>query len=192
LGRCRVVYIPGPTAVPRGHDMYMTYRKDEKLSMGIHHKSLVVNTIHERQGHKGKSVCLIRLKVNDLEIYRSNPHLIVALRRTEEDFTYYTVDSSDKLSTWIRRGQIQDFMPPEELKFVQKNYRHLGGALTIREEKFFRIRNPEVAELEEQWMSMLAHVGPLSGAITEPWIWTVARPIQVRWRPEDVGGILLH
>ncbi len=46
LGRCKVVYIPGPSAVPRGHDIYMTYRKDENISMGVHHKDMIVNTIH--------------------------------------------------------------------------------------------------------------------------------------------------
>jgi hypothetical protein len=68
--------------VANGHDMYLSYRKDEKLSMNFHHKSLVVNAIHERQGDKVMSVCLVRLKVNDLVISESEPHLIVALSRT--------------------------------------------------------------------------------------------------------------
>jgi hypothetical protein len=66
--------------------MYMVYRQDEKLSMNLHRRSLTVNTIHEKQGDKGMSVCLVRLKVNDLDIYKSESHLIVALSRTEEDF----------------------------------------------------------------------------------------------------------
>jgi hypothetical protein len=39
-------------------------------------------------------------------------------------------------------------------------------------------------------MLMLAHVGPLSGAVTKPWIWIVARPIRIKWSPETVGKFL--
>ncbi len=88
-------------------------------------------------------MCLIRLKVNCLEIYDSVPHLIVALSRTESDFTYCTVDPNDKLSEWLKRGELQDFAPPNEEVFSPKNYIHLGGAFTIREEKFFHSKSGE-------------------------------------------------
>lgn len=66
----------------------------------------------------------------------------------------------------------------------------VAGAFTIREDTYFQIRNPEIGAFEEQWMSMLAHVGPLSGAVTKLLIWTVARPIRIIWSPETVGKFL--
>jgi hypothetical protein len=82
----------------------------------------------------------VRLKVNDLDIYESESHFIVALSRTEEDFTYCTVDPYDKLFNWLRRVELQDFTPPVLEVFAQRNYIHLGGAFTIREDTFFQIR----------------------------------------------------
>ena len=64
----------------------------------------------------------------------------------------------------------------------------MEGGGTIREEKLFQIADPPLGELEADWLAMLAHVGPLLGAGTKPWIWTVARPIRVIWKPETVGS----
>ena len=94
------------------------------------------------------------------------------------------------LFTWLRKGRLKDFTPPVESVLVQKNYLHLGGAFTIREEISFQIRNPPLGELEDEWMSMLSHVGPLLGNCTKPWLWSIARPIRVKWKPKEVGGFL--
>jgi hypothetical protein len=117
IGGCKVVYIPGPGSVPSGHDMYLTFRQDEKLTMSMHHRLLSSNTIHERQGDKAKSVALVRLKTNNLAIFDSEPHLIVALTRTEEFFTYYTSNPYDRLSDILKRGALQDFSPPVRAVF---------------------------------------------------------------------------
>ncbi len=126
IGKRRIVQISGPAVVIKGHDMYLVFRQDEKISMNIHHRNMIVNTIHERRGDKGKSVCLIRLK-HRLEIYDSVPHLIVALSGTESDFTHCTIDPNDKLSEWLKRGELPDFALSNEEVFSPKNYIHLGG-----------------------------------------------------------------
>jgi hypothetical protein len=59
----------------------------------------------------------------------------VASSRTEENFTYCTVDLEDPSALWLKRRLIQDFSPPPLKVFVPKNYSFLGGNYTLLRDK---------------------------------------------------------
>ncbi len=58
IGKRRIVQISGPAVVTKEHDMYLVFRQDEKISMNIHHRNMIVNTIHERERELRASRCV--------------------------------------------------------------------------------------------------------------------------------------
>lgn len=62
-------------------------------------------TIHEAQGLTAKRVVLIRINTKPLEIYNSEPHVIVALSRHTDSFIYITTGEPDLILTMTRTIQ---------------------------------------------------------------------------------------
>lgn len=135
------VKIFGIANVPlRDSVQYLTFTQAEKsilLSSGFN-----VKTIHEFQGSQSKEIALVRLNTKEADvIYKSRPHILVALTRHRQSFVYYsvTVDTTASIVNNIATYT----------KFSMKDYLHLpvlrGGHLTSDFSPFERKHIPEAS-----------------------------------------------
>nr|QAY29259.1 putative RNA-dependent RNA-polymerase [Mill Lade virus] len=97
----KLIRIGGPGELPSRNNLkYLTFTQGEKsalLSMGLN-----VNTIHEYQGSQSDNIAVVRLNTKEADIiYKSKPHILVALTRHRKTFIYFTVKTDDLLSAEV-------------------------------------------------------------------------------------------
>lgn len=89
-------------------NVYLTFKQAEKDEISKHCKlnnfNIKIFTIHEYQGQQEKHVSVIRMMNRTEAIYDSKPHIIVALSRHTNSFTYYTPVSDDVLSKLVQNA----------------------------------------------------------------------------------------
>ncbi|URQ09136.1 RNA-dependent RNA polymerase [Halyomorpha halys negev-like virus 1] len=125
-----VVNIGGVADIPRsGFKKYLTFTQSEKTQLV--EAGFDACTIHEYQGSQATDVALVRLNQKDADtIYKSRPHILVALTRHTNSFRYYTVI---KDTTYETIGKISS-TSLGEMKTVQLNTR-AGGTPIINPDK---------------------------------------------------------
>jgi hypothetical protein len=118
-------------------------------------------TIHEAQGLRFEDTAIVRIKVNDLTIYNSIPHNIVAVSRTWNHLTYYTVRKGDLLSRWIGKGEAGQYQSVgRKQEMVCLPYHEKGGAYTPCVDKVVKLNTVERAPLYEEWEEKIQSVIP--------------------------------
>jgi hypothetical protein len=164
VGSIESTRISSTEAVPVGFSVYLTFTQGEKTTIKLQRPTATVMTIHEAQGLRFEKVALVRLRLSDLDIYDSLPHLIVAMSRAWRDFHYYTVRPNDKMDKWIGSGTGEKAEPPKETKVVKDNtYKYKGGAFTPLNYVLKTIDDFRNLEGYKEWMNKLEHLMPKRG-----------------------------
>lgn len=122
-------------------DVIMTYTQAEKEELSNLNRYAKINTVHEKQGSTGKHVLLVRTKIQNVPIYDSAEHIIVACSRHTDSITYLTVDDMDKTSCFLRGELTPEEMalkPPTEKLATEKYYTatkplHYEAEITLNE-----------------------------------------------------------
>lgn len=96
----------------------LTYTQSEKLEMMKVTKK--VSTIYELQGKQAKVIVLVKTSTKKHDVYASEQHNLVAISRHTEPFIYYTPDSLDFMSTWIRKAA----------EFTERDYQQVSNDIT--------------------------------------------------------------
>lgn len=86
-------YIRNLSEVPKGGYQYLTWTQNEKREL-VRKGFLNTKTIHEVQGKTYDKVCVIRHSTHKEDIYKSEPHALVALSRHRKEFIFCTKGGS--------------------------------------------------------------------------------------------------
>lgn len=160
-GSLNLVSITSVESVAIGHTVYLTYTQAEKMTLLKEKVGLNVMTIHEAQGLRFENTAIVRIKVNDLTIYNSIAHNIVAVSRTWNHLTYYTVRKGDLLSEWMLNGEAGKYKERDkEEKMVCLPYFEKGGAYTPCLDKVVEFNKIEKGSLYEEWEEKIQSVIP--------------------------------
>lgn len=182
-----VIHTTNANGVKASHDVYLTYRQDEKAKL----KKLLpagsnIMTIHESQGLRFRDVALIRLKINDLDIYKSTPHHIVAVSRSSNSFVYYTCKPDDILSKWVGKRGKPGIYQKHEKPFKGCKYKISGGKHTKSTKIVVKLIDHEPSEGYDEWMSLLRHIVPISEPISLPFLFEKVHRRFIKWNKDRV------
>ncbi|APG77735.1 RdRp [Sanxia atyid shrimp virus 1] len=93
--------ISGVLQVPKHNVQYLTFTQNDKMQLMSKGYSRV-STVHEYQGQQADVVYLVRLTTSvAVEVFKSAPHILVALTRHKKELHYYTVVEGDAISAII-------------------------------------------------------------------------------------------
>eukprot|EP00919_Chromeraceae_sp_WS-2016_P045148 GHVR01107613.1.p1 GENE.GHVR01107613.1~~GHVR01107613.1.p1 ORF type:complete len:336 (-),score=33.14 GHVR01107613.1:73-1080(-) len=131
MGSVSKTAIKGISQVPSTYEIYLTYTQKEKIEL----KSAGYNntlTVHEAQGKTYMNVCLVRLVVQQDNIYDSVPHNLVALSRHKNNFEYCTVFPNDPLWTLLGKHVTEPEKSVKINKEIGKTWiMNIGGVETV-------------------------------------------------------------
>lgn len=117
-GLFKVKKIHSIEEVRKGHGHYISYLQADKLQVE-RYISPRTNTITEYQGNQDEDIAVIRTVTHKIPIFDNPRHNLVAVTRTFDKLTYYTVDDNDALSNLITlQGMKDDTKEPEETETI--------------------------------------------------------------------------
>jgi hypothetical protein len=164
VGSLKTVRITNPENIDRNHDIFLTFTQGEKHLLITLLRQTNVKTIHEVQGRRYERVALVRVKAFDMDIYKSLPHMIVAISRAWRDFAYYTVKPGDMLESWMRKyGKGEPNPLAKREKFQAVPYSTSGGSFTLTLDRPVALEDKEPPEGFADWNRLLTTVTVMKG-----------------------------
>nr|QHA33758.1 polyprotein [Atrato Virga-like virus 6] len=134
--------VSSPSSIPKGSQVLVFKQTEKNPLKALGH---VVSTVHEYQGKQAEVIYLYRDSIFPLEpIYKSAPHILVALTRHSRKFVYYT-KIRDEITQLIDKAK----------KFTEQDLREklAGGASTGMMVENFRYAEMDYGKLLKYGMS---------------------------------------